>query len=61
MTEIEKQIMSNYVNDMTPEEAQILVRLLPAKLMSDELARRERVKSNQISAINLILSAEELF
>lgn len=48
----------NYIRDIKPEEAQELVKLLPSKLMSDELARRERVKSDKINAINLILHAE---
>lgn len=58
MSEYEKQIIRNYVNDMTPEEAQVLVRLLSAKLMSDELARRERLKTDKLTAINLILQAK---
>ena len=48
----------NYIRDIKPEEAQELVKLLPSKLMSDELARRERVKTDKINAINLILHAE---
>lgn len=57
MTILNERI-KNYIRDIKPEEAQELVKLLPSKLMSDELARRERVKSDKINAINLILHAE---
>lgn len=48
----------NYIRDIKDDEAQELVKLLPAKLMSDELARREREKTDKINAINLIINAK---
>lgn len=57
MTILNERI-KNYIRDIKPEEAQELVKLLPSKLMSDELARRERLKTDQLSAINLILNAK---
>lgn len=59
MLELEKQRIKNFVNDLSDEEAQLVVRVLPSKLMSDELARRERLKTDQINAINMILSMED--
>lgn len=56
MTVINQRII-NYIRDLKPEEAQELVKLLPAKLMSDELARREDLKSNQLCYIAKILEA----
>lgn len=57
MSVINERIV-NYIRDIKDDEAQELVKLLPAKLMSDELARRERVKTDQINAINLIINAK---
>lgn len=54
MTILNERI-KNYIRDIKPEEAQELVKLLPSELMSNELARRERVKSDQLSAINWII------
>lgn len=57
MSVINERIV-NYIRDIKPDEAQELVKLLPAKLMSDELARREREKTDKINAINLIINAK---
>lgn len=58
MNNIQVERINNYVRDMTLDEAQHLVGLLPSKLMSDELARRERLKTDKLTAINLILQAK---
>lgn len=54
MTDFERERLTNYINDMTQEELQVLVRLLDSDLMLDEIARREKlaeVKLNGISAL----------
>lgn len=60
MSEFEKERIETFIVNMNEEELKFIIRLLPAKLMSDELARREQLKTDQINAINLILSMEEL-
>lgn len=57
MNTVEIERISNYVKDMTPDEAQHLVRQLPADLMYNELARRESLKSTQLEVIGKILQA----
>lgn len=58
MQVIEQERINNYIRDMKPEEAQNLVRSLPAELMYNELARREALKSSQLEAIGKILQAK---
>lgn len=58
ISELEKERISNYVRDMLPEELEFLVRLIDAEVMSNELARREKLKSVQIKAIQGILKLD---
>lgn len=58
MQVIEQERINNYIRDMKPEEAQNLVRNLPADLMYHELARREALKSRQLEVIGEILQAK---
>lgn len=58
ISEIEKERISNYVRDMTREELEFLVRLIDSEVMSNELARREKLKSVQIKAIQGILKLD---
>ena len=58
ISELEKERISNYVRDMTKEELEFLVRLIGAEVMSNELARREKLKSVQIKAIQGILKLD---
>ena len=58
ISELEKERISNYVRDMLPEELEFLVRLIDSEVMSNELARREKLKSVQIKAIQGILKTE---
>lgn len=58
ISELEKERISNYVRDMTKEELEFLVRLIDAEVMSNELARREKLKSVQIKAIQGILKLD---
>ena len=58
ISELEKERISNYVRDMLPEELEFLVRLIDSEVMSNELARREKLKSVQIKAIQGILKLD---
>ena len=58
ISDLEKERISNYVRDMLPEELEFLVRLIDAEVMSNELARREKLKSVQIKAIQGILKLD---
>lgn len=60
MVDVEKQRISNFIKNMSDDEAQFVIRLLPSKLMRDELSRRERLKSDKLSAISMIMDMEEL-
>ena len=58
ISELEKERISNYVRDMLPEDLEFLVRLIDSEVMSNELARREKLKSVQIKAIQGILKLD---
>ena len=58
ISELEKERISNYVRDMLPEELEFLVRPIDSEVMSNELARREKLKSVQIKAIQGILKLD---
>ena len=55
MTDLEKERLTNYINDMTQEELQVLVRLLDADLMLEEIARREKLAEVKFNAISGLL------
>lgn len=55
MTDLEKERLTNYINDMTQEELQVLVRLLDADLMLEEVARREKLAEVKFNAISGLL------
>lgn len=57
-SEIEKECLTSYVNDLKEDDLQLLVRQLDAELMFNELNRRTCLMSHQLEAIGVILQAK---
>lgn len=58
MSELEKDRLKAFVNNMNNEEAHYLVSLLSTELMINEVKRREILHAEQLSAIKLIMSGK---
>lgn len=55
MSPLEKERLTNYINDMTEEEQRFLVTLLDADIMLEEIARREKLAEVKFTAISGLL------
>lgn len=56
MSDIEKERLSNLINDLNEEEALYIMSIIPSDLLLDELSRRDHLKSKQLKAIDIILN-----
>lgn len=58
MSELEKERLKNYVNDMSKDELEYLVRQIDSEIIRNELERRDKLKTLKLKAISGILKIE---